>query len=563
MSEAAEPIRILLIEDNPADALLLEATLDGAYPGRYAVTKAASMAVARARAAEGDFDVILADLTLPDSEGLATLDVIRAAVPSAPIVALTGVTNDAVAMEAVRRGAQDYMVKGHSSAALMARSIRYAIDRHRTQEELRQARAGLEQKVRERTEELRKANQALRMLSECNEAVVRIADEFALVKEICRIIVSIGGYRMAWVGYAEDDPGRSVEPVAAVGFETGYLENARISWADNDRGRGPTGTCIRTRQVRIGRDFRTDPELEPWRQEALRRGYRSSIALPLTGGGEVFGALTLYAAEPQFFDETQVALLKDLADDLAFGILALRAGAERDRARQVADRRAEQLRALAAELTQAEHRERRRLAHIIHDHLQQLLVAAKFGLGNLRAKVKAKTAQETIGQLADTLDEAIRSARSLTAELSPQVLHDKGLVAGLEWLAHQMLEKHGLAVVVTADGSPEPATDEMRLFLYGAIRELLFNIVKHAGVNRADVLIRADGEELVVLVTDAGAGFDLAVVETRGTDAGGFGLFSIRERLGYLGGRMTVESAPGQGSRFTLYAPEKPRDSVA
>ena len=231
---------------------------------------------------------------------------------------------------------------------------------------------------------------------------------------------------MAWVGYAEDDPARTVDPVAAIGFDVGYLEKARISWADNERGRGPTGTCIRTGQIRIGRNFETDPELAPWREEALRRGYRSSIALPLASGGKVFGALTIYAEAPAFFDEPQVTLLRELADDLAFGIVALRAQIERDHAREVSEHRAEQLRALAAELTQAEHRERRRLAHIIHDHLQQLLVGAKFGLGSLRNNVKTKAAQETIGQLADTLDEAIRSARSLTAELSPQVLHEKG-----------------------------------------------------------------------------------------------------------------------------------------
>lgn len=183
------------------------------------------------------------------------------------------------------------------------------------QEALKKARDELERKVRERTEELRLANQTLRMISECNQALVRAADEYALVHEICQIIVKMGGYRMAWVGLAEEDEARTVRPVAVVGIEQGYLERAHISWADNERGRGPTGTCIRTGEVRIGRNFLTDPELAPWRDEALARGFQSSIALPLMSAGKVFGALTLYAGEPEVFDEGRAALLRELADD--------------------------------------------------------------------------------------------------------------------------------------------------------------------------------------------------------------------------------------------------------
>jgi signal transduction histidine kinase/DNA-binding response OmpR family regulator len=562
MSEAPAPIRILLIEDNPGDALLLEATLGVAYPGWYVVTRAASMAEAKARAADGVFDVILVDLTLPDSEGLATLDVLRHSAPAAPIIALTGVTDEVVAMEAVRRGAQDYLIKGRSDAALVARSIHYAIDRQLVEEQLRLARASLEQKVRERTEELRKVNQTLRMISECNAALVHNSDEFELVHEICRIIVDVGGYRLAWVGYPQDDSRKSVWPVAIVGEGKSYLDDIQISWADTPHGQGPTGTAIRTGQPIVSGDFSADPRMVPWRIAAQKHDLHASISLPLSSGGKVFGALMLYANQPLFFDKDQVALLRELADDMAFGISALRARAERDRALEVAARRTEQLRALAAELTQTEHRERRRLARIIHDHLQQLLVAAKFGLGNLRAQIKTRNEQDTISLLAGTLDEAIRSARSLTAELTPQVLHDKGLVAGLEWLSVWMLEKHGLTVVVTAVDDVVPSTDEMQLLLYEAVRELLFNVAKHAGVNRADVAVRTTGSNMEVMVTDGGAGFDLASIEARDATTGGFGLFSIRERIGYLGGRMEVQSAPGRGSTFTLLAPLRKPDST-
>jgi CheY-like chemotaxis protein len=158
--------------------------------------------------------------------------------------------------------------------------------------------------------------------------------------------------------------------------------------------------------------------------------------------------------------------------------------------------------------------------------------------------------------LIEMLDESIRASRSLTADLSPPVLHEKGLAAGLEWLGRQMQEKHGLTLDITADASAEPGAEQIRIFLFEAVRELLLNIVKHARVHHAQVLMRRfEISEIELTVADEGAGFDPEKIEAAQYTTGGFGLFSIRERLSYLGGRMIVQSAPGHGSRFTLIAP--------
>jgi PAS domain S-box-containing protein len=143
------------------------------------------------------------------------------------------------------------------------RMVAYILDntaRKQAEEAIQKAQNDLEQKILERTEELRRANRSLRMLSECNEILVRAQDERALMRDICRIIVEVGGYRMAWVGYSENNDEKTILPVASMGFEEGYLESARISWADTERGRGPTGTCIRTGEVCTGRNFLEDPE---------------------------------------------------------------------------------------------------------------------------------------------------------------------------------------------------------------------------------------------------------------------------------------------------------------
>ena len=194
--------------------------------------------------------------------------------------------------------------------------------------------SGLLARRKEVEKALRRSNRALTTLSECNQALVRASEESDLLHDICRIIVEIGGYRLAWVGFAEQDEAKTVRPVAQTGYEEGYLDTVEITWADTERGRGPTGTAIRTGKPCVVKDILTDPNYTPWRSEASKRGYESGIALPLNADPRVLGALNIYAAEPDTFDAEEVKLLIELADDLAYGIMALRTQAERKRAEE-------------------------------------------------------------------------------------------------------------------------------------------------------------------------------------------------------------------------------------
>ena len=192
--------------------------------------------------------------------------------------------------------------------------------------------------------ELRNVNRALRLTSQCNQEMVRATDESALLQAVCRIAVEHGGYRLAWVGLAEQDEARLVRPVAQAGFEDGYLDTVNITWADTERGHGPTGTAIRTSQPMLTRNIPTDPAFGPWRAEAIRRGYASSIALPLLDEGRCLGALMMYAGEPDAFDPAEVELLAELANDLAYGIGALRHRTKRKRAEEALRASQERLR---------------------------------------------------------------------------------------------------------------------------------------------------------------------------------------------------------------------------
>ena len=181
-------------------------------------------------------------------------------------------------------------------------------------------------------EELQQLTRALQATNSCNHALIHSNNEMELLRKICSIIVETGGYRMAWVGYAEQDTGKRVRPVAQAGFEQGYLEQAMISWADDQYGRGPTGTAVRTGEPCTTRNIQKNPQFEPWRKEASKRGYASLQSLPLKEGNKVFGALTIYSEIPNAFNEKESALLTSLADNLAYGITVLRNRCARDEA---------------------------------------------------------------------------------------------------------------------------------------------------------------------------------------------------------------------------------------
>lgn len=218
------------------------------------------------------------------------------------------------------------------------------------------------------------------------------------------------------------------------------------------------------------------------------------------------------------------------------------------------ERQSEQLRTLASELTLAEQRERRRLADILHENLQQLLVGARLRVMSLEKAADAPSAQATCREAAALLDEAVDCSRTLTGELSPPILREAGLAPALQWLCHWMQERHGLQVVFHGDGSPLLISESVTLLLFHSARELLLNVVKHARVPAASLDIAAAQGQVHVTITDAGVGFDAPVdLDMRlGT---GFGIFSIRQRLEFLGGRMVIDSTPGHGCRVTLSAP--------
>jgi PAS domain S-box-containing protein len=178
--------------------------------------------------------------------------------------------------------------------------------------------------IKRRKDSLSNLNRALKCYSSCNQAMIRATDEFQLMSEVCRTCVEIGGYRVAWVGVAEDDDDKSIRPVAQWGDERGYLTKLKASWGEIDHGRGPTGTAIRSGKSVVVQQIIYDPMWELWREDAVNHGFAASLSLPLTANGTAFGALVIFAGNPGAFNNREISLLEELAEDLSYGIASLR-----------------------------------------------------------------------------------------------------------------------------------------------------------------------------------------------------------------------------------------------
>ncbi len=175
----------------------------------------------------------------------------------------------------------------------------------------------------EKNLEIKRFNRVRKVIIESNNALFQANDLIVFLNEICKIIITIGGYHLAWIGLAENEETKIVHPIAQVGFDAGYLDTVKITWDNTVYGQGPTGTAIRTGEIVINRETATEPTYRPWRTDALKRGYASSIALPLTSKEKIIGALNIYSKEKNVFNKEEVDLLRNLSNCISYGIMKL------------------------------------------------------------------------------------------------------------------------------------------------------------------------------------------------------------------------------------------------
>jgi PAS domain S-box-containing protein len=418
-------------------------------------------------------------------------------------------------------------------------------------------------------EALRRTNRALLTLGKCNEALVRATSEQALYQEVCRVLVEDGGYRMCWVGLVEQDERRTIRPVAKAGLDHGYTSLLDVVWSDTERGRGPTGTAVRTGHPVIGRYFLPDPALAPWREEALKRGYHSSSALPLVSEGTAFGVLSLYAAEPEPFSASELDFLEHLAENLSFGVAARRARAERDRLiAQLAQ--ADRLVAMGTMAAGVAHEINNPLAYVVSalDHLDETLRAAPSGLptgatgASLEVLAEAREGAERVRLIVRELSTFTRAEDPRVERVELPKVIDTSINIAMNELRHRAR--------VVKDYGPVPAVRGNAAKLGQVFLNLLINAAQAIPVGQVDlnevrVTTSTDAEGRArIEIRDTGEGVPPAVVDRifepfvtskRPGQGTGLGLSICKNLVVALGGEITLESELGRGSTFRVTLP--------
>jgi signal transduction histidine kinase len=291
---------------------------------------------------------------------------------------------------------------------------------------------------------------------------------------------------------------------------------------------------------------------------------RSYAAAPIAVCGEVIGFLNVDSATPGFFTQAHAEALRAFANHAATAIenaqlyeAAQREITERKRAEARLLTYQQRLRSLASQLSLTEERERRRMATVLHDRVGQTLAICKIKLGALRQLASSTELAEPLDEVDKYLKEIIRATRALTLDISSPILYQLGLEAALEWLTEQTWERDGIPSEFRDDRRPKPLDDDVRVLLFQAVRELLVNVAKHAQAHSVKVAIQREDSNVQIIVEDDGVGFTTFPIGSHWSEIKGFGLFSIRERLDYLGGQLQIKSERGNGTRVTLVAPLK------
>lgn len=328
--------------------------------------------------------------------------------------------------------------------------------------------------------------------------------------------------------------------------------------------------ALREGQTLVVPDVANSPALSPAERAAYAGiAVAAQVGVPLSKGGRLAAVLAVHQSTPRAWTVAEIAIIEETAERTWAAVERAKAEAalrtlNETLEQRVAERTAElhesreRLRHVASLLTMAEHEERRRISHILHDDLQQQLYSVQMKLSSACCKAKAgdlPAAQKCLAEAEQWLHEGVEITRRLSVDLSPPILKGEGLADALGWLVRQMQELHGLDVSLVAEHAFCMSDRDMRLLLFQVVRELLFNTVKHAGTDRATVELREEDGGLVVCIRDEGRGFDVEASAARVGRGGGLGLFSVRERLALFGGSLEVMSAPGQGTRITVKVP--------
>lgn len=427
-------------------------------------------------------------------------------------------------------------------------------------------------------------NRLYATLSQINQTIVRARDRDTLFREICRVAIEFGQFRLAWIGLI-DEAEQRVRPVAFAGEEQGYLTNVSVKYRDETLGRGPTGTAIREGRCVICQDIATNPLMTPWRDQALQRGYGSSAAVPIRQNTDVVGALTVYASEPDGFDADDERLLDEIGLDISFALDMLEQEAQRLRAEDALQslnleleqrvvRRTAELAAANERLTELDRLKSKFVSTVTHElrtpvtSLGLLVDLLEHGKPEKREQYLARLRgqmtrlQTMINDILDLsrLERDAIEADWATVDIGPMIEHVVAMQRVAAETAGLQLSSEVSAGPVWVRARPE--------HLLQAITNLISNAIKYTRTGAVDVITFTEVERLCVQIKDTGLGIAPEDVSHlferfyRGKQAAqssipgtGLGLSIVKEIAEAHGGTVEVESTLGVGSTFRLWLP--------
>ena len=597
-----EPIKVLLIEDNPADARLIGLMLAEANTLSFQFSWVDNLTDGIERIRSSDVDVVLLDLGLPESTGLETLERLRAGTRVPTLVVLSGLTDEGVAVQALRSGAQDYLVKGLVDSALLIRAIRYAIERNQAEEALRQAHAELETRVAERTAELADALAALRLREQEFRALVEHTPDLvarydsecrrtyanpALARELGAAPKSLLGYRPTEL--AEMPPAQAeryeqkIREVLAGGNDASVdvmLRHASIQFrlvAERDVngaiasvlaiGRDVTEMMDTQRQLttllenlpdmvvrfdRRGRCLYVNPAVaRVFERPAHSFTGKTLRALGLDHRGLMESALRRAVDEAA---PNVVEVPWSAADGERF--FEFRHMPEMDEggrvtsvlgiAREVTERkRAEQLvRDFTFRREAAREEERKHIARELHDEFGQILSALRLEVAALRMRFaqESPAVAERAASMLVLVDSVIRVQRDLVSSLRPVVL-DMGIGPALEWLVSEFAEHSGVRCELQMSETQLNLDPDQTTMVFRIVQESLTNVARHAQARRVSVTLAQQPGGYALTVQDDGKGFDPGAERNPKS----LGLIGLHERAQMLGGRISISSGENAG----------------